>query len=103
MQCPACKAENSNGPQCRRCKADLSLLFRLESQRDWALNASRNSLRSGDLVEAGRLAVHTDWLRSDAESTKLIAVVAVLSRDFDRALRCHANLNAQISAVPAQD
>ena len=94
MQCPACKAENAQGPHCRRCKADLSLLFRLESQRDWALNASRSYLRSGDLVEAGRLAVHADWLRRDAESTQLIAVVALLSRDFDRAFQCHTLLNA---------
>jgi hypothetical protein len=100
MQCPACKAENAQGPLCRRCKADLSLLFRLESQRDWALNASRSSLRNGDLVEAGRLAVHADWLRTDTESTRLIAVVAVLSRDFDRAFRCRGILNAQCHGVP---
>jgi hypothetical protein len=98
MQCPACKAENSNGPQCRRCKADLSLLFLLESQRDWVLQSSRSSLRSGDLVEAGRLAVHADWLRSDPESTRLIAVVALLSRDFDRAFHCHTLLNAPLPA-----
>ena len=30
IRCPVCKAENSQGPTCRRCKADLSLLFRLE-------------------------------------------------------------------------
>jgi hypothetical protein len=98
MQCPICKAENTQGPQCRRCKADLSLLVRLESQRDWALHSSRSSLQRGDLVESGRLAVHADWLRSDKESTRLIAVVAVLSRDFDRAFRCHAILNAQSQA-----
>ena len=33
MHCPVCKADNSQGPQCRRCKADLSLLFALEEQR----------------------------------------------------------------------
>ena len=33
MQCPVCKADNAQGPLCRRCKADLSLLFRLEARR----------------------------------------------------------------------
>ena len=33
MICPVCRATNDQGPQCRRCKADLGLLFRLEAQR----------------------------------------------------------------------
>jgi hypothetical protein len=62
---------------------------------------SRNSLRNGDLAEAGRLAVHGDWLRHDAESTKLIAIVALLSRDFERAFHCHALVNTSTEAVPS--
>ena len=33
MRCPVCKAENEMTPQCRRCKADLSLLLALERGR----------------------------------------------------------------------
>ena len=33
MNCPVCRATNDQGAQCRRCKADLGLLFRLEAQR----------------------------------------------------------------------
>lgn len=33
MRCPVCRAENDRGPNCRRCRADLSLLFALEKQR----------------------------------------------------------------------
>ena len=32
MICPCCKANNDSGPACRRCKADLSLLFAFEKQ-----------------------------------------------------------------------
>ncbi len=32
LSCPVCKAENAQGPFCRRCKADLSLLFSLRQQ-----------------------------------------------------------------------
>ena len=43
LRCPVCKAENAQGPNCRRCKADLSLLFALEDRRArerlvWNLN-----------------------------------------------------------------
>lgn len=35
MRCPVCKASVQQGPQCRRCKADLALLleFRAQQQR----------------------------------------------------------------------
>ena len=37
IRCPLCKADNLEGPACRRCKADLSMLFRLEERRAWTM------------------------------------------------------------------
>jgi predicted ATPase len=31
LACPCCKAANDVGPNCRRCKADLSLAFAFEA------------------------------------------------------------------------
>ena len=45
MRCPVCKADNAQGLQCRRCKADLALLFQLEEQRARALEQACGSQR----------------------------------------------------------
>ncbi len=52
MVCPVCKAENAAGPACRRCKADLSLLFQLEEQRERTLAAARRLLAARRMDEA---------------------------------------------------
>jgi hypothetical protein len=82
MRCPACKAENVQGPNCRRCKADLSLLFQLEEQRAQALAKARGLLAAGRIRHADALAEEADWLRSDEESRRLRAVLRLVRRDF---------------------
>jgi hypothetical protein len=47
MRCPVCKADNAQGPQCRRCKADLTVLFDLEAARRARLDAARGHLGLG--------------------------------------------------------
>ena len=51
MRCPVCRAAVQQGPQCRRCKADLSLLlaFRAGLRRRAA-----EALLRRDFVEAWR-------------------------------------------------
>jgi hypothetical protein len=87
MRCPVCKADNPQGPQCRRCKADLSLLFALEEQRLQALTAARQSLAEGQWGQAVQHAEDADWMRSDEESQRLLATTYLLNRDFARAWR----------------
>ena len=41
LRCPVCKAENAQGPNCRRCKADLSMMFALEDQRAPVMEEAR--------------------------------------------------------------
>lgn len=91
MRCPACKADNSQGPQCRRCKADLSLLFALEEQRGRMLAEARRCLRRGEWQAAVERAEAADWLRGDDESQQLAAVAHLLSRDFASAWQCYLN------------
>ena len=52
LRCPVCKADNSAGRACRRCKADLSLLFALEEERSW------------QIAEAGRCLTARQWRRA---------------------------------------
>jgi hypothetical protein len=89
MRCPVCKADNSQGPQCRRCKADLSLLFALEEKRRQALAEARQRLHRGEWSEAVRQAETADWLRGDEESKRLAALAHLLERDFAEAWRCY--------------
>ena len=89
MRCPVCKADNSQGPQCRRCKADLSLLFALEQQRQRTMTEARQCLQRGDFTEALRHAETADWLRGDEETKRLRAMANLLSRDFAAAWQCY--------------
>jgi hypothetical protein len=87
LRCPVCKAENTEGPQCRRCKADLSLLFALEEQRRAALDAARAAVARGDREEFLSAAERADTVRSDDESRRLLAVARLLHGDFAGAVR----------------
>jgi hypothetical protein len=90
MRCPVCKAENTRGPECRRCKADLALLFQLEEQRQYAMERTRLALSRAKWADAIGQAAQVNWLRSDAESLQLLAVAHFLNREFAEALRYHA-------------
>jgi hypothetical protein len=91
MRCPVCKAGNAQGPQCRRCKADLSLLFALEEQRRRVLTEARLSLRRGEWQAAVEHTETADWLRDDDESRRLMATVHLLNKDFVTAWQCYRN------------
>jgi hypothetical protein len=82
MRCPVCKAENTQGPTCRRCKADLSLLFQLEDQRARTLAEARRLLSAGRADQAEERAEEADWQRCDEESRRMLALTRLLARDF---------------------
>jgi uncharacterized protein HemY len=91
MRCPVCKADNPQGPQCRRCKADLSLLFALEEQRRRTLAEARLCLRRGEWRAAREHAETANWLRGDADARRLMAMAHLLGRDFAVAWQCYRN------------
>jgi hypothetical protein len=95
MHCPVCRAENTSGPTCRRCKADLSLLFALEDRHAGKLAAARRCLAEGKWQDAAAFAEQADGLRHDDESRQLLAVAWLLRGDFSRALQAYGSLNCQ--------
>jgi hypothetical protein len=89
-----CKADNPQGPQCRRCKADLSLLFALEEQRQRTLAEARHCLRRGEWQAAVEHAAMANWLRCDEDSRQLAAVAHLLRRDYAGALQYYRDWKA---------
>jgi hypothetical protein len=99
MRCPVCKAENTQGPQCRRCKTDLTLLFRLEELRQQEVAKVKELLVCGQSREAVERAERADWLRSDADSLRLLALAHLLNRDFSQAWRYHQAVRRAAASV----
>jgi hypothetical protein len=90
MRCPVCRAENTSGPQCRRCRADLALLFALEDQRAHLLAAARTALTRADGREVVRLAAAAQDLRDGDDVRRLRALGHLLQRDFAAAWQSSA-------------
>ena len=89
MRCPVCKADNSQGPACRRCKADLGLLFAVEANRAAALAAARRESAQGRPGPAFDLMRRADELRHGPDVARFGAVLALLRRDFATAREQH--------------
>lgn len=80
--CPVCRAANDAGPTCRRCRADLSLLFALDAQRQARLAAATTAAAEGRLDSAARYAEQADEIRHGTDVSELQAAIALLRRDF---------------------
>src|SRR5207247_9228838 len=78
MRCPVCKADNATGPGCRRCKADLGLLFALEDERTALLAEARRRLDDGAWSGAADAAARADGLRRDDDSRRLLTAALVV-------------------------
>lgn len=85
IACPCCRATNETGPACRRCKADLSLLFDADRHRDDLVHAARSAIQSGNLTSAYNSALAAEQLRHGTDTRQLLAVIALLNRDFPAA------------------
>ena len=82
VPCPCCRASNDTGPNCRRCKADLSLLFQLEANREQHLASARTAVAAGRLRDAETSLARAAEIRRGADVSRLRAAVALLGRDF---------------------
>ena len=89
VPCPCCKATNETGPNCRRCKADLSLLFDLEERRMRLIEAARDLAREARLQDSLAILEQAAQLRSGADVHRLRAALSLLARDFPAALQSH--------------
>jgi hypothetical protein len=98
MRCPVCKADNDESPQCRRCKADLSLLAALECRRGRVLAEAVGRLAGADAQGALAAARTADAIRRDAESQRVLAIARLFSRDFAGAW---ASYREQVAEPPS--
>jgi hypothetical protein len=89
LTCPVCKAENAAGPACRRCKADLTMLFALDERRTALLAQSQQSSQRGDLAEALRIARQANDLRRDRESLRWLTLILMLAENFGEAWQAY--------------
>src|SRR4051794_16958772 len=87
LRCPVCKADNAQGPSCRRCKADLSTLFALDEYRNYVLAAGRWHLSRGEHVRAAERFLVAQRQRNGPDVLRDLAVTALLHRDFSSAWR----------------
>ncbi len=85
LACPVCKAENTAGPGCRRCKADLSLLFDMENQRPWLLQQTRWAFQIGRLDDALQYARLAHDIKNDSASFRWLAVLNLLTNRLTEA------------------
>ncbi len=87
--CPCCRATNTTGPNCRRCKADLSLLLCLESDREAWLAYAKSELTGGRTASALEALAAAELLRPGRDLNQLRAVAHLLMLDFFSALGWH--------------
>lgn len=92
IPCPCCKANNDAGPICRRCKADLGLLFAVEAERTQRVAEACRHLGASHYSKALAALEKAEGLRRGPDLTRLKAVAALLNRDFAAALAAHSEL-----------
>jgi hypothetical protein len=88
LVCPVCRAANEQPPACRRCRADLLLLWQVRDERDRVLAAAREQLRGGDLDSALASVRRAEELHRTPETQRLRALVHLLRHEFRAAREC---------------
>jgi hypothetical protein len=81
--------ENANGPTCRRCRADLSLVEAVESRRAFHLGAAATAIGAGRFDDALEELRAADELRHGPDIGRARACTFVLAGDFRSALAEH--------------
>jgi hypothetical protein len=106
LRCPVCKAENTYPPLpfggegrgegarvlCRRCKADLSLLFQLEEARQQLLEEAQHEANVGHWQQFLSCVSRAHALRGDDQTRHLRALGCLLTADFAGAMSESYNL-----------
>jgi len=85
MRCPVCRAADNQAAQCRRCKADLGLLWQVQGARRRLLQDAATAAAQGRAAACRQLAEEAHRLAGDDESVRMLALAALLQRDFGRA------------------
>jgi hypothetical protein len=96
MRCPVCRAENTEAT-CRRCRADLTLLFAVEAERRRLLALAAEAAAHGDGERVVEHARDAHDLRRDQDSARWLALGHLLKRDFAAAFRGFRSLTLEHS------
>lgn len=86
VACPVCKATNTDA-SCRRCRADLSMLFALESQRSHLLAQAQACAQQADGDGIVHAAENAERLRSGPDARRWLVYGHLLRHDFVSARR----------------
>jgi hypothetical protein len=89
IRCPVCKADNAAGPACRRCKADLGMLFGLEDQRAALLAETSRAAERESFEQALEFAHAANDLRQGADAQRWLAVLNLLTDRFGEAWQAY--------------
>ena len=87
LHCPVCRIRVEQGPQCRRCRADLTLLLALADQRQQALIGAYRQAAQGQWDQALATAHGIEAIHGGRDVCRLLALGCLLRRDFARAWR----------------
>jgi len=79
----------------------LSLLFQLERQRTTLIQSAILALRDGPWSEALEYAQRAEELRCDEDSSRLLAMIHLMRRDFDAAWQMFQLFAAEWKHDPA--
>ena len=90
LRCPVCRVDNTTGPNCRRCKADLSLLIDLETSRARHIALAQYALASERFDDALEQLSAAEEFRTSADVQRMKACAYLLAGDFSAALRSHS-------------
>lgn len=85
--CPICGARNVTEQKCRRCRADLSLLRRVERYRAALLGRALRALAEGQIQQARDWLAQAERVHPGQDITRFAAVAALMMRDFSSAWR----------------
>ncbi len=85
IRCPVCKADNTAGPACRRCKADLGMLIAIEERRAHLLYNGKQAFERGEIVEADRAVRAAGNMRHGDDAQRCLAMLSLLSGRFGEA------------------
>jgi hypothetical protein len=94
LACPVCRADNSEPGNCRRCRADLSLLWSVAAERRRLLDVCRQAACAGDGEEVIRQAGRAHALRRGEDTHRYLALGHLLQEHYFDAFKWLCNVQA---------
>jgi hypothetical protein len=85
-QCPSCGASNKGEKTCRRCKLDLGPLMAVEENARIHIQQAFDAFERQDSSEMLFHARRAFSLKKSKTAARLLAVAAVLNKDYDLAV-----------------